>query len=823
RQILALNNLGYATFSLGDPAKAAAYFSEALKLSRREKYRRGEALALDNLGEVDYFAGNLRAALSFYQQALQLWRGEGDRRGRAQTLYYTGSAYADLSETAQSAEAYAEALSLYRACGDQRGQALTLTAVGNLHSAQGEKQKALDNYYEAKRLFEPACDPVAEARLLNGIGFVYDELGEKERALEFYEQALGLFRASSYRSGEATNLLNLGEIYHALGDEEKALDYCRQALAIFRELGDRRIEAFALKDIGLVYDARGEAVQALEYLRGALRLDRAGSDKREEANVLGRIGRVLEGRGDAAGALSNYARALQLHRAVKDRFGECNALYNIARAERARGRLDAARANLESALSLIESLRTNVASQELRTSYVASIYQHYEAYIDLLMQLHRQRPSEGFDSAALEASERARARSLLETLSETKADIRRGVDPALLERERALQQALNQKAERQMELLSGRHTAKEAAAAAEEVDRAVADYNEAESQIRSVSPRYAALTQPRTLSLREIQGQALDDDTTLLEFSLGDERSHLWAVTSRDIESYELPGRAEIETAARGLYESLTAPQPRPGESAEDFRARVAEGQSQFQARAASLSRMLLGGVAPRLGARRLLVVPDGALQYIPFQVLPDPAAAQSDEQTAGAPPAPLVLKHEIVYASSASVLALLQREQERRPRPPNEVAVLADPVFESHDPRVIPVGSALTDEEPAQARDVRRSLRDSGSPDAEGPLLRLLASRGEAEAIVSLAPSGAAMLALGFEASRETALSPALGDYRIVHFASHSVFNSKHQELSGIVLSLVDAQGRPQDGFLRLHDIYNLNLSADLVVLSAC
>jgi CHAT domain-containing protein len=78
-------------------------------------------------------------------------------------------------------------------------------------------------------------------------------------------------------------------------------------------------------------------------------------------------------------------------------------------------------------------------------------------------------------------------------------------------------------------------------------------------------------------------------------------------------------------------------------------------------------------------------------------------------------------------------------------------------------------------------------------------------------------------MMATGFDASRAMATSSGLSQYRIVHFATHGVLNDQHPGLSGLIFSLVDEQGRSQDGFLRLHDIYNLNLPADLVVLSAC
>jgi CHAT domain-containing protein len=169
-------------------------------------------------------------------------------------------------------------------------------------------------------------------------------------------------------------------------------------------------------------------------------------------------------------------------------------------------------------------------------------------------------------------------------------------------------------------------------------------------------------------------------------------------------------------------------------------------------------------------------------------------------------------------------VLAVLRREIRGRQAASKAVAVIADPVFEADDPRVAtasprphPVAA------PAPASDLRRALRDVGML-REGGLSvpRLLSSRQEADAIIAAA-AGAGISATDFAASRATATSPELGQYRIVHFATHGLLNSEHPELSGLVLSLVNEQGKDQDGFLRLHDIYNLNLPVDLVVLSAC
>jgi len=193
----------------------------------------------------------------------------------------------------------------------------------------------------------------------------------------------------------------------------------------------------------------------------------------------------------------------------------------------------------------------------------------------------------------------------------------------------------------------------------------------------------------------------------------------------------------------------------------------------------------------------------------------------------------PLIVEHEIVSLPSASVLGVLRRELADRAPAPKLVAVLADPVFEPTDLRVKRSGSTAqkpaSDQAPTtgdgdlRQQAIRRSLDESGVTQAGLPIPRLTYSRQEAASIVSLVPAHRRKLALDFEASRATATSTDLSQYRLVHFATHGLLNSQHPELSGVVLSLVDEQGRPQDGFLRLHEIYNLKLEAELVVLSAC
>jgi CHAT domain-containing protein len=592
---------------------------------------------------------------------------------------------------------------------------------------------------------------------------------------------LALRRAVNNREGEAVTLNNIAFCYSKLGDKQKALDYYNQSLSIHRSVGNPRQQASTLRNIGALYQDLGETQKALAY----------------------------------------FTEGMQLSRTIGDRNGEAGGLAHIARLERDRGNLAEAKNRIEEALAAVESLRINIKSQRLRASFFASVRDYHELYIELLMRLDKEHPSGGFDAAALEASEKGRARSLLELLTEAGAEIREGVDPSLIERERVLRQSISDKADSQMRLLSGEHTEAQATVAAKEMEALTTEYEQLQAQIRQTSPRYAALTRPVPMSLKEVQSKLLDEDTVLLEYSLGEEKSFLWAVTPGSIKSFELPGRAEIEAAARSVYDLITAPDHgAASESPEQRRKRLDRAEADYPAAAALLSRILLGSVAAQLKDKRLLIVGEGVLQYIPFAALPDPLVVTAGAQQSEERFTPLVVRHEIISLPSASVLELLRREADERLRPPKALAVFADPVFDTGDSRLAPVKSRPTEnDQTPQPSEVKRSAEESGL----NGFPRLRFSRQEADQIMRFASGQQGLEALDFAANRAAATSAALQQYRIVHFATHGLINNQHAELSGIVLSLVNERGQPQNGFLRLYDIYNMNLKAELVVLSAC
>ncbi|MCI0392474.1 MAG: CHAT domain-containing protein [Acidobacteria bacterium] len=823
--------------------QAREKFEESLRLWRLEGDRRWEAKLLWHLTVTDNTLGEYQRALENGEQALALWRATGESIWEGTTLLFLGEAYHYLSEYQQAIDIYHQTLPLWRAEGLRIEEAWALNNIGSACNALGDRQQALDYYAQSLRVYQSLGTHVDGIRgqgiALTNTGGVYAALGQTRQARDYLEQALPHWRAVNDQRGEGRVLHRLGEISVTAGEARQALDYYAQALTIWRALGHRFAEAATLHGIGDAHLSLGEQQPALDHLRQALELRRNIGDRRGQAQTLSSLAAIAHQQDEHEQALELCQQALTLQRAVGDRAGEAHTRYQLARVERARGQWDEARRQIEAALTLIERARANLLSQELRSSYLTTVRDCYEFYIDLLMQLHERQPRDGLDAEALRASERARARSLLEMLAEARAEIRQGADPQLIARERSLQQQLNAKAAHEMRLRRGLPTPEQLAAVEKEIVALTAAYDEAQTQIRAASPRYAALTQSTPPSAAEIQ-QQLDEDTLLLEYALGEERSYLWSVTHSKLTSHILPKRVEIEAAAERVYGLLTARnQRRAGETSQHRRARIKQADLKFAWAATALSRMLLGPVSAQLGNRRLVIVAHGALQFIPFATLPEPKDGRAGERKSGRIKAnpqsatrnpqsftPLIVNHEIVHLPSASVLALLRRDLAERSAAPKTIAVLADPVFSPDDERVHASAANAELRTTIRAkdwRDITRALTDMGYDESAPLLPRLQGTEWEAKQILARVPGDQKLAALGFAANRETATSPVLSQYRILHFATHALINNAHPELSGLVLSLVDEQGREQDGFLRAHEIFNLKLPAELVVLSAC
>jgi CHAT domain-containing protein len=811
--------------------RAIEKYTQALAGWRRLSDRREEVFTLISLGRVLYFSGENQEALEHFQQALELSQSLNDKEGIAEAHYSIANVQSDLGNLQTARVNFEKASGLWQSLNLLHGQARCKITLAIIAFQLGEQQRAVDLYRQALEINRRIGAKIGEATALNGLGYAYFETGDNLNAIDYAEQALAIFEKIGALALQKMAHTTIGQAHSRLGNTQKALTHAKCGLELCKQIGDPRLEAYALNQLGTIYVSIGNRPKGLSNYEGSLKLSRKAQNRAYEAVMLNRIGFIHELNGDRQKALAHYWEALPISRETENRAEEINALHHIARAQRDLGSLPEARAEIETAIRLIESTREQFASRQLRESYFATAQKSYGLYIDVLMLLHKQRPEEGLDKLALQVSERARARSFREMLVEARADLRKDVPPQLFELERSLQKDLNNKAARQQDMLSRPHSPEEAELAARELRSLEIEYDETQRQIKQAAPRYSALTQPQSLTGEEIQRQLLDNDTALLEYALGDDRSYLWLVTPHKIVSYQLPARAVIERAAKRAYsllvtrQSLSAGNPKTYEQAL-LRAKMADQQYLVEAKA--LSRMLISPVVAELKGQRLIIVSDGALQQLPFGALPLPTEAGSKSRVNGKarrppePLTPLIANHEIISLPSASMLAELRNESGDRRPPSKTVAVIANPVFSPQDSRFTSDKRQESKQLPPSSvtADLLRAWQSNGG---KGDIPQLPSSDIEGSEIIKLVAPESGLLATGFDASRSLIESQRLGDYRIIHFATHGLLNSDQPELSGLILSLYSPAGEKVDGFLRMHEIYNLRLSADLVVLSAC
>lgn len=773
------NEIGYVHWAAGRPGPAREAYDRALAAWRLLGDRHGEAQTLNNLGLLEHAQGALRPALERYEAAARQFEAAGDLAQAALVRNNLAGVWSLTGEPRRALEGYEQALALLRQTDERSQEPRLLLNLAGIHRALGELQEALSGYRQALDLFRRQGDRRGEGAALNSLGMAYFGLGELERAQGLLEAALVLRRATADRRGEAVTLSNLGELRQKRGEPRAALDLLEKALTLREELGDRLGRATTLERMGSVHAALGEPAEALRRFETALEIRGEPGDPVGRGRALTSAADARISLGQAAAAAESLQRALPLLRETGDRTGEAMALVTLARAERALGRPAQALSLLDLAFERIEELRSRIASPELRASYLAAQRGAYELAIDVRLDLHRLDPEAGHDRAALEVSERARARSLLDLLGASGGDLPPATDPGLAQRRQLLRERIGARELRRLALLSSDAPAAQRLEVEKEMESLLLELQLLEEGIGRGAGE-AAPWADRGASVAEIQ--ALLGDTLLLEYALGERRSVLWAVTASSVDVFELPGRQDIEPLAARVYRAWSVQGSRPDEQP-----------------ARELGRLLLDPVKNLLKGKRLAVVPAGALHYLPFGALPHPLTGE-----------PLLGSHEVAVLPSASFLPAQRRAASAHRRAAAGIAVLADPVFDVRDPRVRPEAMRSG------------SAKERGLDDP--PLFdRLAASRREAEAIAALAGDGQAFLALGFEARRSLLTEGRLSNFRILHFATHGTFDDAHPELSGIALSLVDESGRPQKGLVRLLDLHSVSLAADLVVLSGC
>lgn len=747
---------------------------------------------------------NHALALATAQQALALWQTTDDNAGIARAYYRIANYYTAQSDLPEAIQNHEKALQIWHDLNNTREQAIILLDLGFIENRKGEWQRSISFFNRAQDLIAGNDDPFLTGQIALGLAYIFNESGLPEIGLVQNERALAYFRQTPDTRDDTLAILEVGITHYLSGNYPEALAHLQQSLASVAP--DSIDAALCHHFLGKVYISMGESTAAFEHLQTALPIYLRGGNQKEAAEVQGLMGQAYQQQGRLEPAQQYYQQALATFIRLSDRINQAAVYYALGQVELKKGNYDAAESNLRQAIEVTENIRRVSTSSDLAAAFSATVHERYEKYIECLMRKHEAQSAQGLDVRAFEISELSRARSLAELLRATETNLVSGIDPQLAEQEKSLRQSLRVKEDYQVGLLGTAYRPEELASLEAELTQLEAEYKQVNETIRARYPAYEQITQPAAWDLRRIQEKVVaDDQTVLLEYSLGADKSYVWAVTHNSIKSYELPAQTKINEAAERVYNLLATP---PGANTAD----------EFTPAALELSRMVLSPVVAELNKRRVIIVADGALNYIPFQTLPVPSSTDKL----------LSDNCEVVNAPSASILGELRQEAERRQPAAKMLVAFGDPVFESNyaQRKETNGGEQLAAVQAPEAERLRHALRDielNGDSFDPSVIKPLFYARRELDNLLTVIDGGDIFVATGYDASRKQLLSMDLTRVAILHFATHGLLDPKHPENSGLVLSTVNRDGQAQDGFVGLRDIYSLRAPVDLVVLSAC
>jgi CHAT domain-containing protein/Tfp pilus assembly protein PilF len=736
------------------------------------------------------------------QQALALWQAAGDNAGVARAHTHIGQYYMAQSDLPEAIENYDKALRLWRDLNNHSEEAGSLIMLGFIEARREEWSNSISFLTQAQDLLDPENDPARMGQIEAGLADIFNESGMPEAGVIHFQRALDYYHQTPNTRDDSRITLNLGVTYFLLGDNTRALTHIQQALASFAP--DSLDAATCDQQLGRVYVALGENEAALQHLQSALAIYLRTGNPKEEAQVRALMGQVYQQQGETERARQKYQQALSIFDKLSDRVNQAAIYYALGRLELLARNYVAAESYLGKSIDFTEDIRRIPASSDLIAAFSATVHDRYETYIECLMRRRQTQSADGLVVRAFESSELGRSRSLVELLRATGTNLSPNLDADLAAQEKSLRQSLRVKEDSKVIMLSRAHKQESLDELEAELAQLRTEYKQVTDNIRTVCPSCEHITRPVAWTLAQIQQEVIsDDETMLLEYSLGKEASYVWAVTRDRITSYELPSQTRIEEAALKVYKLLSVP---PGtEPVDELSPAIRE-----------LSQMILTPVAAELSKRRIIVVADGTLNYIPFQVL---QASPTDAE-------PLVAKYEIINAPSATTLGELRQEAARRKPAPKVLVAFGNPVFApsvQHQDAKVNEQSASAEFEGGRLSSALRDTelnRDTFDPSVLQPLFY---AKRELANLRELAVGEDVFVVTDFSATREQLLGTDLTQYEILHFATHGLLNAKRPESSGLLLSTIGRDGQKLNGFVGLQDIYSLRAPVDLVVLSAC
>lgn len=761
-------------------AQAMALLEPLLKDPALSSHPSLHADVLYHTGLAHFQRAEYPRAIEFYTRAVEMSRTAGNGRTEARALMGIGQCYKNQGAYPRSLEQLRIALARYEALKDDDGQGRVWMVIASVEDLMGRPRPALESYSKAGRLFGQAKHTAA-IRLLNEIGISYKNLGEYDTALEYYRRGLAAQIESGDRYGQAVTLHNTAVVYGLLGEDERALEHYQRSLAIARDINERRGQSILLGNIADVFFNRGDLTRAFDYLQHQLQMTRELGNRNEQALAIVNLGHVYARRGELGQARRSYEEARAIQREMGAKAREASTILGLADLELREGSTAAATKLAGEALALATETESPELGWKSRLTLARAVrasgqldgaIAHLESAARIVNDLRASVPSDAGKIGFVEGR-----KQVFQQLAEALLDAGRPADAlqaAEAGRARALADLLEQRrtlgrrnAAESLETVQSARTELQAArsggaARADDLRRAGETLDTSVKRLREQDPELASLVTAESPAIQEILDIAKRSNAVIVEYMVTEQGVLAWTVSG--------DGRGAIHGVKLDID-----PKRFEGQVAET-RKLIDPLGTQPKKLDEHLKRLYASLIAP-IQARLpkspdvpVIIIPDGAVALVPFAALRDPSGV------------PLVSRYALATAPSISVYRYT----------PGKVrsATAASAALVVADPRV-----------PA---------------DANLPVLP--GARSEGQMVVRRLGSQSATLLSGNGAS-EAAIKRSAANHRVLHFATHGLVSAERPLSSSVVL----APGDGEDGYLRAAEVFALQLSADMVVLSGC
>lgn len=796
---------------------AITYYTQSCEHWKKVEKKERQAVCLNIIGETFFILEDLKSARIFVEKSLEMFPLGS---GLAQAFVNLGHICYALSDSTIGIEKiigyFSEGLKINEQINDKNIKVNALNGLGNIYLILNHKDEAFAAYSEVIKVSRQINNLLEEAVALYNIGVILRDVGEHQKALIFLNEALVLFEKANSPLGQRVSVLH--EI--ALNNSFlKNFDLALKTYGVLMDIATKNnLNGLRIRTLigkGFTQHLQGEYQKSLLTYQEALGLNVSFKNSSYESIITREIGLAHFLLGDNGEALSNYNKAYQVvSKSVNNKELHLrNILYRRAELYRKLGDLELAIKDVEEAINIVENFREKTFEIGLKTLELVEGNKIYELYVDLLMMQHGKDPTQGYDAKALYFYELSKARGLLDLITESGIDIRKGVDNNLTNKELELQALINKK----NSVLRDATLEEEKVKLAKEVNVLKLDLQQVEVAIKKANPFYSQIKRAKALTLEEIQKNVLDEDTLLVEYSLGKWGNYVWVITNKTLNTYQLSSRTEIQKLSEPVKTYFKTQFRRvENESVKNERERIA--QEKFFGKALrDFSEIILGTISNHLTKKKIIFVANESLQSIPFAALLKANPKNKQESY------PLIMDHEIISMPSISTLGVLKEQSSKAELPTKSIVIIADPVLTSSDNRI-----AIKSKENAEIAKINQIDRKK-----EVTLGKRLVERSdfdplpfvgqEVQAIEKVYSKESPKILSGLDASLSNVFNPEIGEYGVLHFATHGFIDKLQPELSGLVLSLYDENGTKQDGYLTSANIFKFNLKADLVVLSAC